>query len=102
MFIQLYRKHDHATSEPIEFRYKHCNTDNTDGNRKRPRTESSSGYDTDATEVAEQSPQHCPQFTNHQQQNHDFDEELCRIWPEFKDPNCNQDNHKNLRPLLKQ
>lgn len=86
MFIQLYREHDKATSEPIEFRYKPI--DNIDGNRKRQRT-SSSGYDTDISAVSEQSPQHRPQATH----NTTLDE-LFTIMPELNkveyNPKCKQ------------
>lgn len=66
MFIQLYRSHDEATSDPIEFRYKPI--DIIDGNRKRPRT-SSSGYDTDVSGVSDQSSQHRIQPNRQVQQN---------------------------------
>lgn len=68
MFIQLYRATDYATSKPIEFRYKPC--DNTDNNRKRPRT-SSPCFDSDISGIVEQNAQYRSQSNCHVQQHHD-------------------------------
>lgn len=114
MFLQLYRSHDDATSEPIEFRYKPIDT--SDGNRKRPRS-SSSGYDTDISGVSGQSPQHCSQSNYHVQQNNEKQhheqpnpkttfEELFAIMPELNkveyNPKCNQIHQQNKTKLVAQ
>lgn len=92
MFIQLYRDHDKATSEPVEFRYKPI--DIIDGNRKRQRT-SSSGYDTDISAASGQSPQHRSQSNHHVHQDHKTTlDELFTIMPELNkveyNTQCNQ------------
>lgn len=98
MFIQLYRSHDHATSEPVEFQYELCHPSNTDGKLKRQRT-SSSGYDTDVPDVVqptvvETSAQHRSQSNNHQQQDYGLDELLADI-PDLRSVVCNPNGRRN-------
>lgn len=53
VYIQLYRPGDSAISDPVDFRYKPCNNQINDNNRKRQRV--SSFYDSNSPSVVEES-----------------------------------------------
>lgn len=95
MFVQLYRDSgDHATSEPIEFQYMPCQTNNGDGNRKRQRTYSSCN-DSDTSEVVEQSAHNGSQSNGHAPQNLDI-EEVLTLMPELRNGVVDEEGNQNF------